>query len=232
MTRARVAGAWHSLTVLNCGAALVIQLVLVIKGHTVLVEPDGSTAGAPERVLRFFSSFTVQSNILAAVTGALLVVRPNRDGRGWRIVRLAAVLGMTTTFIVYVVALAPILDLHGVALVTDTMFHYIGPVLTLGGWLLFGRRGQVSRSVIAAVICWPLSYFVYTQLLGAASGWYPYPFLDAGEHGTGGVLLNAGIVTVLVLLLAGGFRTADRWLDRHMPAPSRQLDRAATRLAP
>ena len=53
--RDRAAFAWYAVTALNCGLALVIQLVLVAKGHNVLVEPDGSTAGAPERLLRFFS---------------------------------------------------------------------------------------------------------------------------------------------------------------------------------
>jgi hypothetical protein len=100
--------------------------VLVAKGHNVLVEPDGSTAGAPERLLRFFSYFTVQSNILA--------------------------------------------------------------------------------------------------ILGAISGWYPYPFLDADEHGTGRVLLNAVVVTVLLVGLALVFLAVDRWLaeraDRPTPATS------------
>ncbi len=206
--------AWHALTAVNCGLALVIQLVLVIRGHTVLVEADGTTAGAPERVLRFFSYFTVQSNILAAVTAALLAIRPQRSGRGWDVVRFAAVLGMTTTIIVYVVALAPILDLHGIAWVTDVMFHYIGPVLTLGGWLLFGPWGRIDRGVVVAVICWPVAYFGYTQVLGAGTDWYPYPFLDAGKHGTAQVLLNALVVTALVLGLAAAFGALDRRLDR------------------
>ena len=229
--RDRTALVWYAVTALNCGAALIIQLVLVIQGHNVLVEPDGSTAAAPERVLRFFSYFTVQSNILAAVTAAILAVAllaPGRlrlDSQQWKVTRFAAVLGMTTTIIVYVVALAPILDLHGIAKVTDTMFHYIGPVLTLGGWLLFDRRGQVSRRVIAIVIAWPLAYFVYTQLLGAISGWYPYPFLDADENGTGRVLLNAVVVTVLVVGLALVFLVTDTRL-------AERTDRRASSTSP
>ena len=230
--RDRAAFAWYAVTALNCGLALVIQLVLVAKGHNVLVEPDGSTAGALERLLRFFSYFTVQSNILAAITTGILaaaVVAPARyrlDGTWWKVTRFAAVLGMTTTIIVYAIVLAPILDLHGIAQVTDVMFHYIGPVLTLGGWLLFDRHGQVTRRLIGVVTCWPLAYFVYTQVLGAISGWYPYPFLDADKHGTGRVLLNAVVVTVLVVGLALVFLAVDRRLaeraDRRTPTPARE----------
>ena len=123
--RDRAAFAWYAVTALNCGLALVIQLVLVAKGHNVLVEPDGSTAGALERLLRFFSYFTVQSNILAAITTGILaaaVVAPARyrlDGTWWKVTRFAAVLGMTTTIIVYAIVLAPILDLHGIAQATS-----------------------------------------------------------------------------------------------------------------
>ena len=131
---------------------------------------------------------------------------------------------MTTTIIVYVIVLAPILDLHGIAQVTNVMFHYIGPVLTLGGWLLFDRHGHVTRRLIGVVIFWPLAYFVYTQVLGAISDWYPYPFLDADKHGTGRVLLNAVVVTVLVVGLALVFLAVDRRLaeraDRRTPATS------------
>ena len=121
--RGRAAFAWYAVTALNCGLALVIQLVLVAKGHNVLVEPDGSTAGAPERLLRFFSYFTVQSNILAAITTGILaaaVVAPARyrlDGTWWKVTRFAAVLG--STIIVYAIVLAPILDLHGIAQATS-----------------------------------------------------------------------------------------------------------------
>jgi len=229
--RDRTALVWYAVTAVNCGLALAIQLVLVIQGHNVLVEPDGSTAAAPERVLRFFSYFTVQSNILAALTCTVLAVAlavPGRwrlAGTAWKAIRFAAVLGMTTTIIVYVVALAPILDLHGIAKVTDTMFHYIGPVLTLGGWLLFDRHGQVSRRLIAIVIAWPLAYFVYSQVLGAISGWYPYPFLDADEHGTRGVLVNAAVVTVLVVGLAVVFLVTDTRL-------AERSDRRAAQTSP
>ncbi len=226
MTRSQTAKVWHTLTVLNCGIALVIQLVLVIRGHTVLVEPDGSSAAAPERVLRFFSYFTVQSNVLATVTAALLVTKPDRAGRAWDVVRFAAVLGMATTFVVYVVALAPILDLHGIAWITDVMFHYTGPALVLGGWLIFGPRRRLDRRVVVAVICWPVIYFGYTQLLGALTGWYPYPFLDAGEHSSARVLVNAAVVTALVLGLAAACLALDRRLDRPTTGTSRPEERS------
>jgi len=218
MTRPELAKFWHGATVVNGVVAIVIQLTLVIGGVGVLVEENGTSAAAPERVLRFFSYFTIQSNILAVVTAALLIAQPHRDGGGWRALRFAALLGMTTTLIVYFVALRPILDLDGLAWLTDVMFHYVGPALTLIGWVAFGPWGRIDRRVIVTVILWPIGYFAYTQLLGRLSSWYPYPFLDADEHGTGQVLVNAAVVTVLVLSLSGAFWAADRWFERRATA--------------
>lgn len=212
MRAARAAVVWHGCTVLVIATAIVIQLVLVARGVNVLVEDDGGSAAGPERVLRFFSYFTVQSNIVSMVTASLLLRDPRRDGRGWRVARFAAILGMTVTFVVYIVVLRPLLDLEGAAWLTDLLFHYVAPVMTVAGWLLFGPSGRAELRVLGLVIVWPLAYFVYTQLLGTASGWYPYPFLDTDDLGPARVALNAIAVTLLVLVLGSALIAADRRL--------------------
>ena len=100
-----LARAWHTLTFIVIAVSIVTQLVLVIQGHGVLVRPDGRTAGLAERVLRFFSYFTIQSNLMAAGTALGLITRPDRDGRSWRMLRVAAIVGMTVTFITYILSL-------------------------------------------------------------------------------------------------------------------------------
>ena len=53
-------------------------------------------------------------------------------------------------------------------------------------------------------------------MVGAASGWYPYPFLDVDEKGWGHVLGAAAGITVLFLLLIAAATVIDR---RLRPAP-------------
>jgi len=187
--------------------AMAVQLVLVIRGVNVLV--DGNQADAPERVLRFFSYFTIQSNILAAVTALTLAADPQRDGRGWRVARAGAVVGMTVTIIVYATVLAPLVDLDGAAYWTDIAFHYVAPVMTILGWLVFGPWPRLDRRSIGLMIVWPVSYLIYVLIYGSISGWYPYPFLDVDKHGLAGVLLNSLGVTVLLLAIASVYA----WLD-------------------
>ncbi|MGB0191841.1 MAG: Pr6Pr family membrane protein [Nocardioides sp.] len=51
--------------------------------------------------------------------------------------------------------------------------------------------------------------------VGAASGWYPYPFLDVGEEGAVSVAVTSVVITLLIL----GVTALIGWLDRRLPAP-------------
>ena len=78
---------WHALTALVAIGAVVLQLVLVIQGggcSTSTTRPD-----LPIRLLRLIAYFTIQSNVLVAIAATQLARDPARDGRGWRVLRLA-----------------------------------------------------------------------------------------------------------------------------------------------
>lgn len=206
---------WWLVTGFVSLVAMAVQLVLVIRGVNVLVE--GNRADTPERVLRFFSYFTIQSNVLAAYTSLTLAANPDRDGPVWRVARAGALVGMTVTFIVYVTVLAPIVDLHGAAWWTDIGFHYVAPIMTVVGWLVFGPWPRLDRRSLGLMIIWPVSYLVYVLIYGAISSWYPYPFLDVDEHGLARVLVNSLGVTVLLLGLAALYG----WLDQRRAVRAR-----------
>jgi hypothetical protein len=100
----RVARGWNFVIAFLVAAGMLVQIWIAIrvsgtpKGHA-----TGTLAGTPlaNRVLRVFSFFTIQSNLLAGITSAQLFRNPNRDGRIWRAMRLAALFGITVTGIVY-----------------------------------------------------------------------------------------------------------------------------------
>ena len=96
MSRSR---AYHALTAAVALVALVLQLVLVVKGSAILVEENPPSMG--DRLLRFLAYFTVQSNLLVLVTTAQLARRPARDGTAWRVVRTMAISGITVTGLVH-----------------------------------------------------------------------------------------------------------------------------------
>ncbi|HEY9411452.1 MAG TPA: Pr6Pr family membrane protein [Jiangellaceae bacterium] len=205
---------WQLVTIIVVLASLGTQLVLVVRGVDVLVPGGRELPGTARRVVNFFSYFTVQSNLVLAVGAATLLVDSRRDGPGWRVLRFAGVLGIAITGIVFVTVLRPIVDLDGVSALTNVGMHYAAPLLGVVGWLLFGPRPRIDARTLLWTLAWPIAWLGYILVWGAATDWYPYPFVDVAAHGYGQVLLNSAVITVLFLAVAWAFMALDRRLGR------------------
>ena len=148
-----------------------------------------------------------------------LALRPDRDGPAWRVVRLAALFGITVTGIVYSTVLAKIHQPRaGAETFVNTLVHYIVPVLMVVGWLAFGPRPRVGWRTVGYSLLFPVGYLAYTLIRGAVWHWYPYPFLDAATHGYARVVVNSIAVTAVFAVIAVIIRYGDRALPT---APNR-----------
>jgi hypothetical protein len=207
---------WHALTAVAAVGALVLQLVLVIQGGRVLDEvtpPD-----LPTRLYRFVAYFTIQSNVLVAIAAVQLARDPARDGRAWRVLRVAGVAGILVTGLVHFVLLRPLLDLQGADSLADKLLHMVVPVLAVVGWAVFGPRPRVTARDLGLALAWPLAWLAWTLVVGGLTDWYPYPFLDHREDGVGEVVVvSIGITVLFVALLA----LVD-WVDARAEAAPRQ----------
>jgi hypothetical protein len=212
----RVARTWNFVIALLVAAGILVQVWIAIRvSGTPKAHAVGTLAGTPmaNRVLRVLSFFTIQSNILSGVTSAQLVRNPNRDGRIWRAVRLASLVGITVTGIVYSTVLAKIHEPHGwQETSTNTVFHYIVPIMMVVSWLLFGPRPRIDRRTTALALLWPAAWVGYILVYGAITNWYPYPFLDVITHGYGRVIANAAAVVAVLFLVTTVYRLGDQRL--------------------
>lgn len=209
------ARAWHGATAAVAIAALLLQLGLVVEGGRVLAEEDQPGLGV--RLARLVAYFTIQSNVLVAVTTVLLTRDPGRDGPAFRALRLASTVGITVTGLVHFFLLRPLLDLHGADWLADKLLHMAVPLLAVLGWLRFGPRPRVDGPAVAWTFAWPLAWLAVTLGVEAGTRWVPYPFLDFREEGWGHVAVVSAGITVLFAGLITGLRYADR---RLRPAPS------------
>jgi hypothetical protein len=166
----------------------------------------------------------VQSNILVGIAAVSLALAPGRDGRWWRVLRLDALVGISVTGVVYTTVLRTQHQLHGWAVVTDGVFHYLVPLATVAGWLAFGPRRRCDARTARWALAWPLAWLAYTLLHGYVTGWYPYPFIDVTRHGYGGVALNSLAVTAVLAVMIAVFWLGDAYLPggrpRRPPAPA------------
>jgi hypothetical protein len=207
----RAGRVWHLVTFAVALFALVFQLVLILRGDSVLDEANAPAS--TEAVRRYFFYFTIQSNIAVAWVTYLLARGRESDTRFFRVLRLDAVLAIAVTGVVHWFLLRPILDLEGASYVADKLLHVAVPLLAVIGWLVFGPRDLLRSSDVPPALVWPVAYLLLILATGPIFDWYPYPFLDVAEHGLGVVLLNSLGITVLFLAIAYGAV----WADARLP---------------
>lgn len=210
MTAAR---AWHLLTAAVAFFALGLQLVLVWQGHNVLDETNPPALG--ERLIRFVSYFTVLSNLLVAIIATTLALGTDNERPRWRVWRLNSVVCIAITAVVHWFALRPLLSLDGADWWADKLLHVVVPALAVLGWLAFGPRRRLQRGDLLPALAFPIAWLGYTLVRGAASGFYPYPFLDPDEHSYVVVAVNCSAVAVLFIAVAAGALALDRRLPTH-----------------
>lgn len=183
----------RALLALAAWAGLGIQLWLL------LTSP--AFASPAEAVWRFVAFFTILTNLIVAVSATVLTLRPDHPALG-PAPRAAIVLYILTVGIVYHLLLAGLWAPEGWQWVADQLLHTVTPVMTLIVWLAFDPKAGLSLKALPGMLAWPLVYSLYALARGAADGFYPYPFLDAGGIGYVRALIN--IAGLTAAFLAGG----------------------------
>jgi len=157
-------------------------------------------------LVNFFSFFTILSNVFAAVVfvlSALYLLAGRRPSPADDVIRGASVLYMAVTGVVYSTLLTNI-DVDLTLPWVNLQLHYIMPLVVVADWLY---QPQLSKLTVKRTLPWlifPAMYLLYSLARGAATGWYPYPFLNpATVGGYGGVMLYA--LGILVSLFVIGY---------------------------
>ncbi|RWZ52641.1 hypothetical protein ELQ90_01440 [Labedella phragmitis] len=211
-------------------AAIVGQLVTSITFWST-GKPDllGTTLG------NFFSFFTIQSNLAAAVTlaiGAVVVLRERGQDPRWFAILLTSVTTyMVTTGIVYNVLLRGIeLDSGLTQPWSNEIVHAIAPAYLLIDRLVAPGVRALPAKTIGVVVIFPLAWAAYTLLRAplvtspstGTAGWYPYPFLDPRLSDNG--YLSVAFYVVLIAIVIAAVGLGILWLSRrrvHASAPER-----------
>lgn len=170
----------------------------------------GRTGSAPLAAWIMAGYFTNLTGLLVAIVFGGLAL----GGRGFASPWLIGGAALATLLVGVVQRLL----LHGLKprqggdLVADILLHQALPVLVPLFWLSLVPRGRLSWRDPALWACYPLAYLAYALLRGALGARYPYPFLDVGKIGWGGVLAYAGAIAGAFLLVGWGMVALDRAL--------------------
>jgi len=160
------------------------------------------------RPARFFSFYTIQSNLLAAfifIYGAYHAVARDRTAPAIDMLRGGATAYMALTGIVFALLLQGLqeeLQTH-IAWV-DFVLHKAMPVAVVVDWLIDPPDQRIEFRRALLWLAYPLAWLAYTLIRGEIADWYPYPFVDAATHGydhvaSSSVAIFAGFLVVIVM---------------------------------
>ncbi|HEX4018477.1 MAG TPA: Pr6Pr family membrane protein [Frankiaceae bacterium] len=197
------------------GLVVLVGMIIQLSVSAGLKGTQFHSPGA--RIFNVFCYFTVWSNIAVGVTTGMLAWRLERPSEVFRVVRLAGLISITITFVLFHIALAHLQELQGSAKVADTLLHTVCPIMALVGWLAFGPRGMLSPHVVLPSLLFAGTWMVFALIRGPIVDFYAYPFADPRKLGYFRVAVNAVGVAALWLLLGTLASYCDRFLPPRKP---------------
>ena len=174
--------------------AVIAQLFLMLENRQ---------ADIPETIIRFFSFFTILTNILVSLFLTTSVFRLKKFP--FNLFLAKGTLTAITAFIVivglvYQIVLRQIWEPTGLQYIVDELLHTIIPLFMLGYWFFNIRKEDLLLKHVFKWLIYPSIYLIFIIVRGYLSGYYPYPFLNIIEIGYDSVLIN--IVVILMLTIA------------------------------
>lgn len=176
-------------------------------------------------VVNFLSFFTIQSNVVAAVTlaigAAILLRRRGPDPHGFAVLLTCVAVYMITTGIVYNVLLRGIELPQGSTLPwSNEILHAVGPAYLVIDRLVAPGNRPLPTKTIGIVVVYPLVWVAYTLVRAPfafdystrTTGWYPYPFLDPRLSPNG--YLSVAFSVLLIALVISALGLGVLWLSR------------------
>ena len=203
---------WHAVVALVVLAALIAQV--------------GVTINEDRSLINMFSYFTIQSNILVVVASAVVAADPRRDGTVFQAVRLAGLVGITVTGLVYQAVLVGNLEMEGIEVVLDNVFHRFAPLAAVAGFL--GLRPRTPLTTASWwFLAWAFGWLGYTlaraelanpvfTISDTQTAPVPYGFLDIETEGGWSVTVACAVV-LLIAIVIGSFY---RWVATSRPRRS------------
>ncbi|NRF41040.1 Pr6Pr family membrane protein [Pedobacter foliorum] len=174
--------------------ALVAQFYLTTQNALVPVD---------ESVIRYFSFFTVLTNIIVAVCFTALLFK--KEGSSF-----FTKPGTLTATAVYISVVAIIYNLilrftwepKGLQMVVDELLHAIVPLIFVVYWLMYVPKNTLKWRDTFSWLIYPFIYLMFILFRGSVSGFYPYPFVDVAKYGYETVFVNCVYVMLVFLGLS------------------------------
>jgi len=163
-----------------------------------------SRLSVPGTLVKFFSYFTILTNLLVALYFSAIVFATDAAiGKFFRKYACSTAIAVyiLVVGIIYNVSLRSIWTFTGWAKLSNELLHTVTPAYFLIYWFFITEKEKLFFSTIFYWMIYPLFYLIHTLIRGTIVHSYPYPFIDVNALGYSKVILNCLGVAVLFFLL-------------------------------
>jgi hypothetical protein len=173
--------------------AIITQFILIIQNR----ETD-----IPETTIRFFSFFTILTNMLVTLYFTYRVL--GFSMKPLDLFSKKTALTALTAFIlivglVYQFVLRQVWEPTGMQRLIDELLHSVMPLYMLVYWFVFDAKEKIKFRDIIMWLLYPLFYLTFILVRGHFYNYYPYPFLNIPEIGTDMALINSTLILILMV---------------------------------
>ena len=174
---------------------VIVQYFLMIQNRVVAV---------PETALRFFSFFTILTNILVAIVYSANYFVGKKSLGFFVNPRVQTAVGVYIFIVgfVYNLILRFIWKPSGLQQVVDEFLHLSIPIVYILVWFFYVKKETIIWTSVFAWLLYPLIYICVVLFLGSFSNFYPYPFIDVSVLGYKVVFRNALLLNLFFFAIS------------------------------
>ncbi len=161
------------------------------------------TTSITETVIRYFSFFTILTNLLVTLCITNLLISKNRNRFFTRPMTITAIaVYITIVGLVYNIILRSLWQPEGLQLLVDELLHSVIPALFIIYWVVWIPKANIHIKNVLSWLIYPLVYLVFILTRGTVSSYYPYPFVDVTVLGYGRVFINSAGMLLAFLVVS------------------------------
>lgn len=178
-----------------CWFTVILQLILIIINRQ---------ASVFETIIRFFTFFTILTNILVAMVFTANWLQPKNSFQFFNKpnTQVAIAVYIFVVGFVYNTILRFIWQPKGWDKLADELLHLIIPIVYILYWYFKFSKKEINYKSVFGWLLFPIIYIVIVMIRGYFSGYYPYPFLHVGNLGVNKVLLNSILMTLFFVVVS------------------------------
>ena len=178
-----------------CWFTVILQLILIIINRQ---------ASVFETIIRFFTFFTILTNILVAMVFTVNWLQPKNSFQFFNKpnTQVAIAVYIFVVGFVYNTILRFIWQPKGWDKLADELLHLVIPVVYILFWYFKFSKKEINYRSIFSWLLFPMIYIVVVMIRGYFSGYYPYPFLHVGNLGVEKVVYNSILMTLFFVVVS------------------------------